>query len=153
MYVWAQHCGTEFLLNFKRAGKRLSCRSVALIVTCQRWCFKSNSFCLEHITFNPNPEYVLLYCNRYEKEIKDMFDFIYHSAIITKQHQSSIITEAMLLSPLCDKSKLTTYSGTPNRDTIKKIQIAFITFRFQACRKRQLKLASVLLYSLLCCSI
>ena len=94
-------------------------------------------------------EHFLLHCNRYEKERKDMFDFIYHSGITTKQNKSSIITAALLLSPLCDKSKL----GTPNRDTIKKIQIAFITLRFQACRKRQLKLASVLLYSLLCCSI
>ena len=32
-----------------------------------------------------------------------MFDFIHHSGITTKQNQSSIITEALLLSPSCDK--------------------------------------------------
>ena len=52
----------------------------------------------------------LLYCNRYEKERKDMFDFIYHSGIITKQHQSSIITEALLLSPSVDKSVNSRYN-------------------------------------------
>jgi len=45
-------------------------------------------------------EHFLLHCNRYDKERKDMVDFIYHSGIITKQNQSSIITEAWLLSLL-----------------------------------------------------
>jgi len=49
-------------------------------------------------------EHFLLHCNRYEKERKDMFHFIYHSRIITNQNQSSIITEALLLPPSCDKS-------------------------------------------------
>ena len=48
-------------------------------------------------------EHFLLHCNRYEKERKDMFDFIYHSGITTKQNKSSIITEALLLSPSVDK--------------------------------------------------
>ena len=55
-------------------------------------------------------EHFLLYCNRYEKERKDMFDFIYHCGIITKQNQSSIITEALLLSPSCDKSVNSRYN-------------------------------------------
>ena len=38
-------------------------------------------------------EHFLLHCNRYEKERKDMVDFIYHSGIIAKQKESSIITE------------------------------------------------------------
>ena len=31
-------------------------------------------------------EHFLLHCNRYEKERKDMFDFIYQSGITTKQN-------------------------------------------------------------------
>ena len=38
------------------------------------------------------------------RERKDMFDFIYHSGITTKQNKSSIITEALLLSSSVDKS-------------------------------------------------
>jgi len=57
-------------------------------------------------------EHFLLYCNRHEKERKDMFDFIHHSGIITKKHQSSIITEALLLSPSCDKSVNSRYNRT-----------------------------------------
>ena len=34
-------------------------------------------------------EHFLLHCNRYEKERKDMLDFIYHSGITTKQNKSS----------------------------------------------------------------
>jgi len=35
-------------------------------------------------------KHFLLHCNIYEKEVKDMFDFIYHSGITTKQNKSSI---------------------------------------------------------------
>ena len=42
-------------------------------------------------------EHFLLYFNRYEKERKDMFDFIYHSGITTKQNKSSIVTEAIVV--------------------------------------------------------
>ena len=47
---------------------------------------------------------------RYEKERKNMFDFIYHSCIITKQNKSSIITEALLLSPSVDNSVNSRYN-------------------------------------------
>jgi len=45
-----------------------------------------------------------------EKERKDMFDFIYHSGITTKQNESSIVTEALLLSPSVDKSVNSQYN-------------------------------------------
>ena len=47
---------------------------------------------------------------RYEKERKNMFDFIYHSRIITKQNKSSIIPEALLLSPSVDNSVNSRYN-------------------------------------------
>ena len=47
---------------------------------------------------------------RYEKERKNMFDFIYHSRIITKQNKSSIITAALLLSPSVDNSVNSRYN-------------------------------------------
>ena len=47
---------------------------------------------------------------RYEKKRKNMFDFIYHSRIITKQNKSSIITEALLLSPSVDNSVNSRYN-------------------------------------------
>ena len=34
-------------------------------------------------------EHFLLHCNRYEKERKDMFDFIYQSGITTKQNKKT----------------------------------------------------------------
>ena len=46
----------------------------------------------------------------YEKERKDMFDFIYHSGITTKQNKSSIVTEALLLSPSVEKSVNSRYN-------------------------------------------
>ena len=55
-------------------------------------------------------EHFLLHCNRYEKERKDMFDFIYHSGVTTKQNKSSIVTEALLLSPSVDKSVNSRYN-------------------------------------------
>ena len=55
-------------------------------------------------------EHFLLHCNRYEYERKAMFDFIYHSGITTKQIKSSIITEALLLSPSVDKSVNSRYN-------------------------------------------
>jgi len=48
-------------------------------------------------------EHFLLHCNRYEKERKEMIDLIFHSGITTNQNQSSIITEAWLLSPSCER--------------------------------------------------
>jgi len=39
-----------------------------------------------------------------------MFDFIYRSGITTKQNKSSIITEALLLSPSVDKSENSRYN-------------------------------------------
>ena len=39
-----------------------------------------------------------------------MFDFIYHSGVTTKQNKSSIVTEALLLSPSCDKSVNSRYN-------------------------------------------
>ena len=39
-----------------------------------------------------------------------MFDFIYHSGITTKQNKSSIVTEALLLSPSVDKSENSRYN-------------------------------------------
>ena len=50
------------------------------------------------------------YLLTYEKERKDMFDFIYHSGITTKQNKSSIVTEALLLSPSVDKSVNSRYN-------------------------------------------
>ena len=55
-------------------------------------------------------EHFLLHCNRYEKERKDMFDFIYHSGITTKQNKSSIISEALLLLTYVDKSVNSRYN-------------------------------------------
>jgi len=57
-------------------------------------------------------EHFLLHCNRYEKERKDMCDFIYHFGITTKQNKSYIITEALLLSPSVDKSVNSRYNRT-----------------------------------------
>ena len=39
-----------------------------------------------------------------------MFDFIYHSGVTTKQNKSSIVTEALLLSPSADKSVNSRYN-------------------------------------------
>jgi len=47
----------------------------------------------------------------YEKERKDMFDFIYHSGVTTKQNKSSIVTEALLLLPSVDKSVNSRYNS------------------------------------------
>ena len=44
------------------------------------------------------------------KNEKDMFDFIYHSGITTKQNKSSIITETLLLSPSVDKGVNSRYN-------------------------------------------
>ena len=39
-----------------------------------------------------------------------MFDFIYQSGITTKQNKTSIVTEALLLSPSVDKSVNSRYN-------------------------------------------